>query len=222
MASTVTQNRRLFMTTLAAGAATFSAIARAEEQCTTLPAPPQPEGPFYPLAAQADMGADLTKVTGHQRRARGEIVELVVKVQDADCKPIANARVDAWQACATGRYNHPDDPNTAALDPDFQYFAIVRTDANGEVALRTVKPGAYRASATWVRPPHIHFKVSAPGFELLTTQMYFAGEALNVDDEYIRVLSEEDAAALIVDFQAKDDVSFPRGTFVVTLLPARG
>jgi len=27
-----------------------------------------------------------------------------------------------------------------------------------------------------VRPPHIHFKIAAPGFRSLTTQLYFGGD----------------------------------------------
>jgi protocatechuate 3,4-dioxygenase beta subunit len=43
-------------------------------------------------------------------------------------------------------------------------------------------PGAYPASETWMRPPHIHFKIAKKGYVELTTQMYFPDEALNETD----------------------------------------
>ncbi len=67
--------------------------------------------------------------------------------------------IELWQACASGRYNHPRDTNRAALDTNFQYWAQVRTDSGGNFSVKTIKPGAYPASPTWIRPPHIHIKV---------------------------------------------------------------
>jgi len=32
------------------------------------------------------------------------------------------------------------------------------------------------------RPAHLHLKLSAPGYELLTTQLYFPGDPHNADD----------------------------------------
>ena len=43
-------------------------------------------------------------------------------------------------------------------------------------------PGAYPASESWTRPPHIHFKIAKPGYITLITQMYFPGEQLNKTD----------------------------------------
>jgi len=40
-------------------------------------------------------------------------------------------------------------------------------------------PGAYPASGNWIRPPHIHIKISKPGYRALTTQMYFPDEKHN-------------------------------------------
>lgn len=111
------------------------------------------------------------------RKERG-VKLLWIRVLGEDCHSLQGALVDLWQACATGKYHHSSDPNTAEVDPDFQYWAKVYTDHEGYARVRTIKPGAYRADSNWVRPPHIHFIVSAPGYQDLTTQMYFDGEAL--------------------------------------------
>jgi protocatechuate 3,4-dioxygenase beta subunit len=159
---------------------------------------------------------------GADAPARGEILLLTVRVVDENCRPVAGATVDLWQACASGKYDHPSDPNDAALDPNFQYHAILTTGASGEVRARTIKPGAYPNDPSWVRPPHIHFKVSAPGFAPLTTQMYFAGEALNAVDHILARLPADERAALTVEFTRPNDTpqganAIPEGTFTVVL-----
>ena len=40
---------------------------------------------------------------------------------------------------------------------------------------RTILPGKYLNGNSF-RPSHIHFKISAPGFSTLTTQLYFEGD----------------------------------------------
>jgi catechol 1,2-dioxygenase len=35
------------------------------------------------------------------------------------------------------------------------------------------------------RPAHIHVKVSAPGFQTITTQLYFEGDKYNAIDPFI-------------------------------------
>jgi len=218
--------RQIFKNSLfasaAAGMASIAGIAKAQEACLTNNGltPEQTEGPFYPLVAQADIDADLTIIKGNVERARGEIVELSVLVQDEDCNPIPGALVDLWQACATGKYNHPRDPNVAEVDPFFQYWAKVLTDKSGIAKVRTIKPGAYPADDTWYRPPHIHFKVSADNFELLTTQMYFEGEALNRKDLILLNLNPADRRKVTVRFTRATPTSIPAGTFVVTLKDA--
>lgn len=52
------------------------------------------------------------------------------------------------------------------------------------VPLTTVWPGQYDIGKGQRRPSHIHIKVSAPGFEDLTTQMYFEGDPHNASDRW--------------------------------------
>lgn len=167
----------------------------AAEACGLTPA--QMEGPFYPVADQHDKDTDLTRVAGHAERAKGQVIEIVGTVFDSNCTPLAGAMVEIWQACATGKYNHPEDPNDAELDEHFQYWGRTTTDADGDYRFLTIRPGAYPASADWIRPPHIHYKIAAPGFRSLTTQLYFDGDPLNAKDRILRSLPPEVRARVI-------------------------
>lgn len=145
--------------------------------------PKQPEGPFYPIADQPDKNNDLTLVAGKTDIALGSIIYLAGKVQDQHCEPVANVMVEIWQACESGRYNHPgDNENDSPLDPNFQYWGIAMTDAAGGYNFKTILPGHYPAGPNWIRPPHIHFKVHKRGIRELITQMYFAGNQYNEHD----------------------------------------
>jgi len=141
-------------------------------------------GPFYPRVKPSDKDADLTLVRGHQQRAAGQLVRLSGRVTNLKGEPLRNAPIQIWQANTHGRYAHPSDPNTRlALDPDFQGYALLRTDNEGRYRFTTIKPGAYPTGVgDWIRPPHIHFDVSGQ-INRLVTQMYFEGDALNDKDK---------------------------------------
>ncbi len=159
--------------------------------------PAQTEGPFYPVVEQADKDADLTRVEGREGVAQGEVVIVEGRVTDAGGSPLADAVVDVWQANAAGRYAHEADPNPAPLDPNFQGWAVLRTDAEGRYRFRTIRPGAYSVTDDWSRPPHIHFKVARRGFREITTQMYFEGDPLNDVDRLLNAVPETQRAALV-------------------------
>jgi protocatechuate 3,4-dioxygenase beta subunit len=95
---------------------------------------------------------------------------------------VTGATIEIWQANTRGRYNHPLDPSSQPLDQNFQGWAIIASEENGSFRFKTVMPGAYPASESWTRPPHIHFKISKPGYITLITQMYFPDEQLNKTD----------------------------------------
>ena len=179
------------------------------------PTPPETEGPFYPFSFPLDRDNDLTFVKNRSQRAQGEVIWIQGRVRDEDCQPVPGALVEIWQACATGRYNHPNDTNSAKLDPDFQYWGKVTTNEKGEYGFKTIKPGSYPASWFWTRPPHIHFNVSAQGHTELTTQMYFAGEPLNHKDRLFRRHPPEEQAQCLVPFHKVKNISV--GTFNLTI-----
>lgn len=163
--------------------------------------PEQTSGPFYPKELeQFTHNNDLTtsKTVGQLIYIRGHVLEQ--KTSIGICAPIANAEVEIWQACASGKYNNKKDPNPAALDPNFKYWGEVMTDVDGGYLFKTIIPGAYPASKTWDRPPHIHFKVAKLGYHELTTQMYFKGDKLNDKDLVLLDTPEKDRRSLIVEF----------------------
>ena len=185
--------------------------------------PAQIEGPFYPLDKPADTDLDLTWIKGHLKAAEGETILVRGRVLGADGKPLVDALVDVWQANHHGRYNHPEDPNAAPLDPDFQGQGLVRTGAEGDYGFKTIKPGPYSLEALgeegW-RCRHIHFKVSRSGFEPLTTQMYFRGDPLIPQDAEIRKAPAELRELLIADSSTDDATGLPLYRFDIMLANA--
>ena len=188
------KSRRHFILGLLAGVplSVFGRVAHALK-----PTPPEIEGPFYPLMAQKDKDFDLTKVEGRDGVAKGEVVFIEGRVLDTDGRPVEGAIVDLWQANAAGRYRHKRDPRNAPLDPNFQGWAIVQSGAQGTFRFKTILPGAYPATPEWMRPPHIHFKVSRKSYVGLTTQMYFSGQELNESDLLLMQKSRDDAQLMI-------------------------
>ena len=142
-------------------------------------------GPFYPVHKPADQDADLTIIAGKDARALGQIVYVSGRVINVGGEPVVDAELEIWQANAAGRYTHPSDQNPAPIDPNFEGYAKIRTGPDGSWRIKTVKPGAYPASPTSTRPPHIHFDVKGR-VNRLVTQMYFEGEALNDKDEILQ------------------------------------
>jgi protocatechuate 3,4-dioxygenase beta subunit len=163
--------------------------------------PPQTPGPFYPGESQFHSDNDLTLIPGHSIRAEGQVIYVKGKVVDANCNPIEYANVEIWQACASGKYNNPRDPNKAPLDPHFKYWAETFTDSKGEYWFKTILPGEYPADEDWIRPPHIHFKITRLGYRELVTQMYFKGSTHNDNDLILKQIAAEERDSVIVDFQ---------------------
>lgn len=177
--------------------------------------PANPEGPFYPKHQQSDKDADLTRIEGQEQRAEGQVIRVTGQVLDEDGQPVEGAIVDVWQANTWGRYHHEADPATAPVDPGFQGWAMIRTDADGRYAFKTVKPGAYKVGGNWTRPPHIHFRVSRRGYHELTTQMYFADEKLNERDRLLQSVPVGRRDLLVVEFDESPEV--PSGEFPIVL-----
>jgi protocatechuate 3,4-dioxygenase, beta subunit len=200
---TALQRRRFLQKGLILGGVSAllpAALARAAAPGACTETPHQTPGPFYPGDANFTATNDLTLIPGAAKRADGEIVHLHGVISDADCRPLANANIEIWQACASGRYNNPRDPNPAALDPNFRYWGEAFTGDDGHFYFKTIKPGAYPASDDWDRPPHIHVRVSKLGYKELITQLYFAGEPLNDKDLILQDTPADQRGRLVVDF----------------------
>jgi protocatechuate 3,4-dioxygenase beta subunit len=147
--------------------------------------PDQILGPFYPVRKPLDQDADLTTIAGKPGRAEGQVIHVMGRVLNVAGHPVHGARAEIWQANTHGRYTHPSDTNPAPLDPHFEGFAVLTTDAEGRYRMKTIKPGAYPAGPNRMRPPHIHFEVTGQSTRLVT-QMYFAGEPLNDTDPFLQ------------------------------------
>jgi protocatechuate 3,4-dioxygenase beta subunit len=202
---TETTRRSFIRYGIAAVAGIASGITRAAE--SLLPTPAQTEGPFYPVIARKDLDFDLTQVEGGDGVAQGRIIFVAGRVLDTEGNPLADATVDLWQANAAGRYRHPQESSDNPLDLNFQGWAIVPSGENGGFRFKTVYPGAYGGWA-WRRTPHIHFKISKPGYRALTTQMYFPGEPLNEKDFLFRDHDEAERRRLTAVVSDEDTYSW--------------
>lgn len=170
---------------------------RAQPVASRRATPSQTEGPFYPLALPRDSDPDLLR-NGALVYPEGQPAWVEGQVSDLAGKPVAGARVEIWQCDHAGHYHHPGDGDRA--DRRFQGFGSITVAADGRYRFRTLKPVAYAG-----RTPHIHVKVKLGQRELLTTQLYVAGDAGNPRDFLWRRLDEADRAALTVAFVPGSD-----------------
>jgi protocatechuate 3,4-dioxygenase beta subunit len=88
-------------------------------------------------------------------------------VLSTTCQPITRALIDVWHADDRGGYD-----NTGFRLRGHQF-----TDDQGRYRLETIVPGVYVG-----RTRHFHVKVQPPNRSVLTTQLYFPGEAVNARD----------------------------------------
>lgn len=176
---------------LVVGAAAVASVSAAKSQ-KLIATSAQSLGPFYPVVRPADHDADLTRVAGRRGTAMGDPIHVLGRIVDIHGNPVANAQVDLWQCNAAGRYDHPGDrANPAALDPNFQGFARLASDRDGEFKFRSIKPKDYD-TPIGRRTPHIHFDILARR-ERLVTQMYFPGEPLNDSDFLLKEAEHKDS-----------------------------
>jgi len=98
---------------------------------------------------------------------QGTRLVLTGAVVSRSCRPVAGARLEFWQADASGAYD-----NTG-----FRLRGHLFTDAQGRYQLETIVPAEYPG-----RTPHIHVKVLPPAGAVLTTQLYLPDAARNASD----------------------------------------
>jgi protocatechuate 3,4-dioxygenase beta subunit len=89
------------------------------------------------------------------------------RVLTTRCRAVPRALLSFWQCDARGVYDNSG----------FRLRGHQFADAQGRWSLQTIVPGIYPG-----RTRHIHVKVQAPGKPVLTTQLYFPGEARNRTD----------------------------------------
>jgi len=139
------------------------------------------EGPFYPDKMPLDTDSDLLIISESTTQALGEITHLTGRVLDINGKPLAGLIVEIWQVDGNGVYIHSGSGNAARRDKNFQGFGRTTTGEKGEYRFRTIKPVPYPG-----RTPHIHFKVKNNRRDLITSQIFVAGQAQNASDGVLR------------------------------------
>jgi protocatechuate 3,4-dioxygenase beta subunit len=188
------RTRRAFLSSVALGAAAFSARgAFADELVKT---PRQTEGPFYPDKLPLDTDNDLLIINDAISPGVGEITHLSGRILDTNGTPLRNAVIEIWQVDHSGAYIHSRDTNKAKQDKNFQGFGRFTTGSTGEYYFRTIKPVPYPG-----RTPHIHVKVRKGGKELLTTQFYIKDHPQNERDGIFRGIRDPKARdSVTLDF----------------------
>ena len=168
--------------------------------------PQQIEGPFYPVKFPLDDDNDLTWISDRNKQAKGEKIIISGQIFTPEHQPIPTAKVEIWQACSSGRYNHPYDPNNAPIDPNFQGWGWTNTNQDGSYVFKTVKPGSYPVTSSWRRPPHIHFKVTLPNQKEFITQLYFSEDnTLNQRDKILQRIPDHQQS-LVITHLIKDEI----------------
>ncbi|MCF3934022.1 intradiol ring-cleavage dioxygenase [Acuticoccus sp. M5D2P5] len=118
------------------------------------PTPTATTGPYFRPGSPER--ADVT-----EGRPGGTPLLIGGRTLDRNCRPIAGALVDLWQADDAGRYD-----TSGTYLRGHQY-----ADDDGRWAFATIVPAPYR-----FRSMHIHFRVQRPGGPVLTTQLFFPGD----------------------------------------------
>lgn len=133
-------------------------------------------GPFYRSdAPEIGLGQSLC------RDGRGEPMLVSGSIRSSDGRGLGGASIEVWHANGEGFYENqqPD------LQPEHNLRGRLVADDNGLFAFSTVKPGGYslpvdgpvgrlltRIGLPHRRPAHINLRVSAPGYQTLTTQIF--------------------------------------------------
>jgi protocatechuate 3,4-dioxygenase beta subunit len=105
-------------------------------------------------------------------------------VKGSDGKPIGGASIYVYQTDANGQYI-PGGRGAAGSDRP-RLFAYLRSDPEGHYTFSTIKPGSYPDTRN---PAHIHFEVSAGGYQERVYEIVFAGDPF-IDDRFRRQASE--------------------------------
>jgi len=168
-------------------------------------------GPFHvPGAPELPNGASIAEGI-----EAGEPTFVSGRVLAVDGRPIRDALLDVWQVRPDRLYDVQD-----PAAPTMQLRGKFRSDAQGRFAFRTARPVSYaipddgtvgkmlRALGRhpW-RPAHIHFIVSAPSYDPVTTHLFVDGDPYLDSDAVFGVKN-----SLIVNFECHPPGLAPDGS----------
>jgi protocatechuate 3,4-dioxygenase beta subunit len=150
------------------------------------PTPAQTEGPYFtPNSPKRN--------SLRESALKGTPLVLTGRVLNTKCQPVGHALLDWWHCDGEGVYDNEG----------FRLRGHQYTDEQGNFRLETIVPGIYPG-----RTRHIHVKVQAPGKAILTTQLYFPGEAQNQRDHIFK-------PALVMDLSRQPGKMNAGFTFVL-------
>jgi len=127
------------------------------------------EGPYY--RKEAPFRPQLAE------GVKGDPLFISGRVVSTDGKDVAGVVVDVWHASAQGEYDNDSSK--------FLFRGKVRPGRCGRYRYETIMPGQYDLGEA-KRPAHVHYKISAPGYRELTTQLYFSGDPWLARDPFAR------------------------------------
>jgi catechol 1,2-dioxygenase len=140
---------------------------------------------------------------------KGEPVWVHGRVTDASGRPIAGATLDVWQANEDGFY----DVQQVGIQPQMNLRGVFTSERDGNYCFRSTYPRCYpipfdgtvgnmlkALDRNHFRPAHLHFIVSAPGYEEVTTHI-FTPDCPWLKDDAVFGVKE----SLIADFKMVDD-----------------
>jgi len=138
---------------------------------------------------------------------KGEPTYVSGQVRSVEGKPLAGALLDLWQSNSEGSYDVQ-----LADTGGKQLRAKLRTATDGFFRFRTILPTSYpvptdgptgmvldRMGRHPMRPAHLHFMVSAPGYESVVTHLFVKGDPY-LDSDVVFGVKD----SLIVDFKRNE------------------
>jgi catechol 1,2-dioxygenase len=164
-------------------------------------------GPFWREGApEIENGGTLL-----QSPTPGDPLFFQGRVQDAQGKPVAGAKVDVWHSSPVGLYENQDTEQA-----EMNLRGIFTTDSEGRFAFRSIKPGAYPVPDTgpagdllraqrrhnW-RPAHLHFLIHKPGYKTIASQVY------SNDDPYLETDSQFGVTAALIGHYVRHEGGTP-------------
>jgi protocatechuate 3,4-dioxygenase beta subunit len=147
---------------------TTKLTAEQKANCNTI-TPQVTSGPYYVANTPAlvDDNLNFTNLAG-----TGMYLEGTVYGGVDNATPLANAKIEIWQADDKGAY-HPQsggDYNSIKQE-SIALRGYVTSDDKGEFSYVSIFPGEYEG-----RTRHVHYRVSKEGYEAVTTQLTFFKE----------------------------------------------
>jgi protocatechuate 3,4-dioxygenase, alpha subunit len=168
----------------------------------------QTVGPFF---APALLREDARRNVLIQPETTGQRIRIEGHVLDGDGVPVPDAMVEIWQANTHGRYNHPADQGSAALDPSFLGFGRSGTAEDGSYWFETIKPGPVPFNGERMQAPHICVTVFARGLlNHLVTRLYFEDDPSNASDPVLQSVPADRRATLLARRQQEGSMTVYR------------